>query len=270
MKSRTLLTMLILTICICIAHAVEGVRDIKLSLNRHNFEMGDSLHVSAQFIGFETDSIIGDVYVDIVNDNDDVIASYRMESDGNSHYSLSDTIPQGWYNEPEDLLKLCQYLSMTKDNICAAGFPVVLIVDKEVVNPISYPAGPKSNYLYLDSSANSLTEFRKIPKEKLLYISAMPIGQLGRTFHYLRKYIPAHPNHYILRVNTSDYYTPRNIHKLQVSAMTSSGEIVAAIEPINLHVIIAGYYRPKQKEKKVLPDSNKRYMEDHGWDHIYE
>ena len=95
----------------------------------------------------------------------------------------------------------------------------LLCIDKNYINPIARYYTP-----------NIYQEFLKVPFSTITHIR----------WGFLHESDPKNPYYMtpdILEVYTSSMYKLNNIFRLQVSGTTTSGETVACVEPISIHII---------------------------------
>lgn len=194
---------------------VWGKRDVKLTLNKINFVNLDTVKVNADFIGFEDDPIVGDVYADIISPQDSVIKSAVMVRNADGTYSATLPIPPNELNTHRDITRLCHDITIEGDDVLSGGKYVAL-------------SGMDTNHFVSEKQGGVMKEFEKIPFHKITYVCIMPDSYWS---------YKNHAHEYFIYYETQKSHPVNNVFTLQVWAQLQSGETVAGVKSITLPVV---------------------------------
>lgn len=202
-----------------------GARRVDLKLNRRFLDGCDTLQVEARFTGFKSDTITGQVLLQLVSPDDYIVDAVYMapgEPDPKGKrvtYTATLPMPSNGLDEWADLTKLHETVA-----IDSAGWLTV----EEV--PV---------YLFVDG-VEADRKRRKPTIEILNKISPLLVQQVSLQPYFVSSHFP-YPGavYYALAVTTDidGYYSPDNIYRLQVVANTAGGETVWYEDEISIHTV---------------------------------
>lgn len=210
-----------LGIVICGVMTSMAQRDIKLKLNKLNFENFDTVKVEASFVGFEDDPVVGDVIADIVNPKDSIIQTVVMHRNADGIYHAELPVPPNEINSLCDVPKLCNAVSFAGNSIYAGGNLVPICSEDLGISAIN--------------AAQSYLDFKKVPFSKVTYITVYP-----RNYMKFKKGIA---DELYIWVETQRTHPVDNIFRLQVGGILKSGERIVGFKNITLPVIHFTTYR---------------------------
>lgn len=217
MKTLKKLTLLIL-LTICGVSQLWAQRDIKLSLNKHNFVNNDTLMLDAAFWGFDDDPITGPVYLDIVSSADSVVISGELIKRADDLYSIAMKLPSNRIESYWDIFKICNQIQITDNDMYVNDVRALISIDGSI-----------------PERTGIMKRLQSVPLEKITYISFHPFT--------VSTYNSANRDKLCqLDIGTVQTYQPDNLFALQVTATTASGEVVAGIDAITLPVICVEPY----------------------------
>lgn len=225
------------TLCIMImaiafalsASPLSAQRDIKIELNKRNFDNFDTVRVTASFIGFDDNPIVGDVYADIINPKDSIIQSGIMHRNADGTYNVALPVPPNELNTHSDITKLCHLITISNGSVLRGDryVPIVspdLYISSNVVDK-SYPT---YDITAPGNGVNAFNKFKEIPFSSITYISVVAFTEKSRKNY---------SGDFYIWVETQRSHPLDNVFTLQVFAETENGETVAGIEHITLPVI---------------------------------
>ena len=128
MKQKLLAT-LIFVFASMLSTATKAERNIIVKSDKSNYVSRDSVFVSARFDGFGTDSIVGEVWTDIVYGEDEVIASALMTKTADGKYRAKVTLPGNGIVTHDDVINSIKGLRVDNGLIYFGTEPVLLVLD---------------------------------------------------------------------------------------------------------------------------------------------